>query len=60
MNVDELRRKLIAAARANPPSDHVPYAFEKRIHPTSSDLSQEFENTVLAAVDQEPAPDSGR
>src|SRR5713101_2070252 len=104
MNVDELRRKLIAAARANPPSDHVPYAFEKRIlarltarpaldhwavwaralwfaaapcvavmlllsawsffgqpaNPTSSDLSQEFENTVLAAVDQEPAPDSGR
>ncbi len=31
MNLPELERKLIAAARANPPSDRVPYAFEKRI-----------------------------
>lgn len=31
MNLAELERKLIAAARANPPSDHVPYAFEQRI-----------------------------
>ncbi len=31
MNLAELERKLIAAARANPPSDQVPYAFEKRI-----------------------------
>ena len=31
MNVAELNHKLIAAARANPPSDRVPYAFEKRI-----------------------------
>src|ERR1035441_10170892 len=31
MNVTQLERKLIAAARANPPSDRVPYAFEKRI-----------------------------
>ncbi len=31
MNENELRAKLIAAARSNPPSDHVPYAFEKRI-----------------------------
>ena len=31
MNLDELHKKLLAAARANPPSDHVPYAFEKRI-----------------------------
>lgn len=31
MNVDQLLDKLIAAARAHPPSDHVPYAFEKRI-----------------------------
>ena len=31
MNLAELERKLIAAARANPPSDRVPYAFEKRI-----------------------------
>jgi hypothetical protein len=31
MNLAELERKLIAAARAHPPSDHVPYAFERRI-----------------------------
>ena len=31
MNLAELQRKLIAAAQANPPSDRVPYAFEKRI-----------------------------
>ena len=31
MNLAELQRKLIAAARANPPSDRVPYALEKRI-----------------------------
>ena len=31
MNLAELERKLIATARANPPSDRVPYAFEKRI-----------------------------
>jgi hypothetical protein len=31
MNLDELQRKLMAAARANPASDAVPYAFEKRI-----------------------------
>jgi hypothetical protein len=31
MNVMELQKKLIAAARANVPDDHVPYAFEKRI-----------------------------
>ena len=31
MNVAELQKKLLAAARANPPSDAVPYAFEKRI-----------------------------
>jgi hypothetical protein len=31
MNVTELHQRLIAAARANPPSDRVPYAFEKRI-----------------------------
>jgi hypothetical protein len=101
MNLAELERKLIAAAKANPPSDRVPYAFEKRIlahlqaatlrdhwghwagalwratvpcvaimlllsawsyfAPLGSgpvnDLSQAFENTVLAAVDQDPAPD---
>ncbi len=102
MNVDELQRKLIAAARAIPPDDRVPYAFEKRIMarlsnrpvpdhwaqwaralwrgaaacvvvtllcsawsfysasattPTT-DLSQQLENTLLAAVDQEQPVDS--
>ncbi len=31
MNVVELQKKLLAAARANRPSEAVPYAFEKRI-----------------------------
>ncbi len=31
MNLVELREKLLASARSNPPSDEVPYAFEKRI-----------------------------
>ena len=31
MNLDQLQKKLLAAARANPPADQVPYAFEKRI-----------------------------
>ncbi|SRR5579883_1334225 len=31
MNLAELHRKLIAAARANAPEERVPYAFEKRI-----------------------------
>jgi hypothetical protein len=96
MNPAELQKKLIAAARANPPGDGVPYAFEKRVtallaartpggnavlwvrglwraavsclaialmlgvwaflNPTTrasaGDLSQNFENTLLAAVDQ--------
>ena len=96
MNIAELHKKLLAAARANPPGDCVPYAFEKRItallaaraaadplalwgrglwraavscvaialllgawalyHPVAStradDLSQNFENTLLASVDQ--------
>ena len=97
MNTAELQRKLIAAARANPPGDQVPYAFEKRVmallasrattdHPvlwaaglwraavscvavalllgvwacfnpatasaSAEDLSQNFESTLLAAVDQ--------
>jgi anti-sigma-K factor RskA len=96
MNIAELQEKLLAAARANPPGDRVPYAFEKRVmallaarpatdplalwvrgfwraavscvaialllgawaffHPTAStnagDLSQNFENTLLASVDQ--------
>ena len=31
MNLDNLHKKLIAAARAETPSDRVPYAFEKRV-----------------------------
>ena len=31
MNIVELQKKLIAAARANVPGDQVPYAFEKRV-----------------------------
>lgn len=31
MKLDELEKKLIAVARANPPSDRVPPSFEKRI-----------------------------
>ena len=95
MNVAELHRKMIRVARANPPSDTVPYAFEKRVmarimsqpaadhwaiwaavlwraaapcvammlllgvwamfKPASDkpDLSQQFDNTVLAVVDQD-------
>lgn len=105
MNVDDLQRKLIAAARAHRPSEAVPYAFERRItarlkalgavdhwalwaralwraaapciaitlllaawslflsprNGSSTDLSQEFENTVLAAADlEQPPPDSLR
>src|ERR1017187_8626881 len=104
MNLSELEQKLVAAARANPPSDGVPYAFEKRIMarlatrpvmddwalwaralwraaapraavmlllgawwffapPSSapaSDLSQQLEQTLLAAVDQDQTIDSAR
>jgi branched-subunit amino acid permease len=31
MKVDQLQKKLLAAARAHPPGDRVPFAFEKRI-----------------------------
>jgi hypothetical protein len=31
MNLAELQKTLLAAARANPPGDDVPYAFEQRI-----------------------------
>jgi len=104
MNIADLQRKLIRAAKANPPSDRVPFAFEKRIMAQlrrrpmldgwglwagalwratvpcvaimlllsawslftpsaiprggTSDLSQEIENTVLAAVEQDQSPDS--
>ena len=96
MDITELQKKLLAAARANTPDDRVPYAFEKRImallasrtgvdkwvlwtrrfwqaavssaaialllgawvffnstpSSNSSDLSQSFESTLLASVDQ--------
>ena len=100
MNLNELERKLTAAARLQKPDDRVPYAFEKRVSallatrvalqnldlwvrglwraalscvavalvcgawtfitptitptavPGSTDLSQDFENTLLASVDQ--------
>jgi hypothetical protein len=97
MNLVELQKKLIAAARADAPGDGVPYAFEKRItarladcaaaenlrswvsglwraavscvavtlllgawavfnpaagNPAADDLSQNFESTLLASVDQ--------
>lgn len=102
MNLALLQQKLMAAARANRPSDAVPYAFEKRIlarlpalppvdhwdlwsralwratapcaaimlllcawsfyssysKPPATDLTQEFDNTVLAAADQEPVADT--
>ena len=96
MNLAELERKLLAAARSNPPSETVPYAFQTRIMarlrsggmpdgwalwagalwrasvpcvaivlllgawtsfasptPAQGDLSQDFENTVLAAANQQ-------
>ena len=102
MNLADLERKLMAAARANPPSDGVPYAFEKRImarlaarpladgwelwgralwraaapcvaimlllgawsfftpqaSAPATDLSQDLEQTLLAAVDQDQPADS--
>jgi hypothetical protein len=101
MNLAELQKKLIAVARANPPGEGVPYAFEKRVmallaarratdnavlwvrgwwraavsclaialmlgvwvtfNPTTGarveDLSQNFESTLLAAVDQNTQPE---
>jgi len=38
MNPTELHNKIVALAKASPPSDRVPYAFEKRImaHLTAS------------------------
>jgi hypothetical protein len=98
MRLAELEKKLIAAARAHPPSDQVPYVFEKRVMagiasrpmadawaqwahelwrsavaclafmlllgtisvfapksntPAPGDFSQEFEKTLLAALDSD-------
>jgi hypothetical protein len=96
MNLADLHRKLIAAARLQKPDDRVPYVFEKRVmaliadraararqilwvrglwraavscvavaivagtvvwfspetKDNGTDLSQDFENTLLASVDQ--------
>jgi hypothetical protein len=102
MNHAGLKRKLIDAARAHPPSDRVPFAFEKRIiarvqdvrpldfwglwghallraaapcvaitlllgawnwfspATTQADLSQDFENTLLAVADQDSSVDLSR
>lgn len=43
MSGNKIEDKLFAMARANPPSDHVPYAFEKR---------------VMAALTSQPIPDA--
>ena len=100
MKLDQLHQKLIAAARAHPPAEGVPYAFEQRIlarirelpavdawtlwarslwraatpcvaimmlflawfllapagHSSTSDMSQELENTVLAAAADQEVP----
>jgi hypothetical protein len=104
MNLVELQRKLLAAARGHAPSEQVPYAFEQRIMarlrsqsvadgwvlwgralwratapciavmlllgawtlfrpvapPSTGDLSQDLENTLLAAVYQDQPSDSAR
>jgi hypothetical protein len=96
MNLEQLHKKLITAAKMEVLSDRVPYAFEKRVtallasrvaaqkldawvhglwraaiscvavamvcgafaifapsaNSNSTDLSQDFENTLLASVDQ--------
>jgi hypothetical protein len=102
MNLAQLERKLLDAARANPPSERVPYAFEKRITALlasrprldrwefwaralwraavpciaiavllgawswftppagtpANDLSQQLEQTLLAASDQDQSTDA--
>ncbi len=101
MDLNNLQKKLLAAARADSPSDRVPYAFEKRVMARlgrspvrdlgalwaqalwratapcaaimlllgawavfapdpqvgSTDFSEDFENTVLAAVVQDSGSD---
>jgi hypothetical protein len=102
MKLEELERRLFEVARAEPPSDRVPLAFEQRVMahlrarpmldvweawsralwravvpcvaitlllgawslltpastpPAATDLSQELDNTVLAAVDQDSSAD---
>lgn len=47
MNLEDLQKKLLAAARANTPEDHVPYAFEKRV--LARLASQRVDGSVLWA-----------
>ena len=102
MNLDQLQERLFSIARAHPPTDAVPLAFEKRIiarlqarpapdasslwaaalwraagpcvalvvllaalfllipggHSQGTDLSQDFENTVLAAGLDQPSTEA--
>ena len=55
MNLETLRQKLLAAARANPPADRVPYAFGKRIlarlaQPPALDLPALWARALWRAV----------
>jgi hypothetical protein len=55
MKLDELQKKLLAAAKANPPADHVPFAFEKRVlahlkSVPSADLSAIWARSLWRAV----------
>ena len=55
MNWESLRQKLLSTARANPPSDRVPYAFQKRImarlaQPSPLDLSALWASALWRAA----------
>ena len=55
MKLDELQKKLLAAAKANPPADRVPLAFEKRVLATlkanpAADLSALWARALWRAV----------
>jgi hypothetical protein len=55
MDLNTLQKKLIAAARAEQPSDRVPYAFEKRImarlaHAPGFDLLTEWSTALWRAA----------
>ena len=55
MNWEPLRQKLLSVARAQPPMDLVPYAFEKRIlarlaQPPMPDLSALWANALWRAA----------
>lgn len=48
MNLSKLEAKLLEAARANPPSDQVPYAFEKRITALLASRKVEDKSVLLS------------